>query len=500
VGRFSFESLDEWSPRLTASIGRGYTDGAIMDTAPAIPDVGIGELDRPSGTRRWREFLLEKVDGSSLALFRILFGLLMLIEVLRYFANGWISQYYIQPHYLFGFVPGIHPWPGNGMYWHFGVLGICAVLIAVGLWFRWAAWVFCLGFTYVFLLDKAQYLNHFYLICLMSGLLALSPAAQTGSLDARRKPPASPWIPRWPLLLLQLFVALVFFFGGIAKLNGDWLRGEPQRMWLIANSSSSGFRAILAEEWVVQLVTWGGLFVDLGLGILLLIPKTFWIGVVVAFVFNVSNAFLFSIGIFPPLMLATLALFGRPQWPRRWFENEDGSGFWTGTRLQTVGSSFRVEANPGGTQHWAILFFHAFLIVQLALPLRHFLLPGSVHWTEEGHRFSWHMKLRDKIAQVSMAMIHPVTGERAEIRLSDWLTARQIAKMGARPDMILQFAHHLADTEEKRTGLRPVIRVNVVASLNGRPFQYFINPETDLAAERRGLGHRKWILPLIASD
>jgi hypothetical protein len=40
----------------------------------------------------------------------------------------------------------------------------------------------------------------------------------------------------------------------------------------------------------------------------------------------------------------------------------------------------------------------AWLVLQIVLPLRHLMIPGEVSWTEEGHRFSWHMKLRDKYA------------------------------------------------------------------------------------------------------
>ena len=37
-----------------------------------------------------------------------------------------------------------------------------------------------------------------------------------------------------------------------------------------------------------------------------------------------------------------------------------------------------------------------FLLVQLTLPLRHYIYQGNVSWTEQGHRFAWHMKLRSK--------------------------------------------------------------------------------------------------------
>src|SRR5688572_14029829 len=109
---------------------------------------------------RWREYLLAPVDGASLAVFRACFGLIMLWEVIRYFAYGWVADYYIEPPFQFTypFFSWVRPWPGNGMYWHFLVLGEFALLMAVGRFYRPAAWGFFLGFTYVFLLEKAGYL------------------------------------------------------------------------------------------------------------------------------------------------------------------------------------------------------------------------------------------------------------------------------------------------------------------------------------------------------
>ena len=76
------------------------------------------------------------------------------------------------------------------------------------------------------------------------------------------------------------------------------------------------------------------------------------------------------------------------------------------------------------------------------------------------------------------------------------LTEWQADKMGGRPDMILQYAHHLA-AEKRAEGRRRVeVRATVRCSLNRRPLQPLIDPTVDLAAQPRGLGHARWILPL----
>ena len=85
--------------------------------------------------------LFEPVDIASLVYFRIAFGAIMLWEVLRYFESDWVHRYYIDPtlyfpYYGFGW---IRPWPGNGMYLHFSGLGVLAIWIMLGLWYRFSA-------------------------------------------------------------------------------------------------------------------------------------------------------------------------------------------------------------------------------------------------------------------------------------------------------------------------------------------------------------------------
>ena len=47
------------------------------------------------------------------------------------------------------------------------------------------------------------------------------------SLDRRRHPEWPTTVPRWNVLLLRFQLFIVYFYGAIAKLNPDWLAGEP---------------------------------------------------------------------------------------------------------------------------------------------------------------------------------------------------------------------------------------------------------------------------------
>ena len=182
-----------------------------------------------------RKRFFEPVDIASLVYFRVAFGVIMLWEVWRYFDHGWIARYWIRPtlHFTYYGFDWVHPWPASGMYLHWVALGALAILITLGLWYRISATLFFLGFTYTFLLEQARYLNHFYLICLISFLMIFIPAHRAASLDARWRPSLrSQTAPAWALWLLRGQIGIVYFYGGVAKLNADWGRAEPFRTWL----------------------------------------------------------------------------------------------------------------------------------------------------------------------------------------------------------------------------------------------------------------------------
>src|SRR3979411_1018624 len=107
------------------------------------------------------------IDIASLVFFRIAFGLLMVWHVSWYFSDHRIASFWLEPRFLFKYYgfSWVHPWPGNGVYLLCAVVGGLAGLIAAGLLFRASAGLFCLGYTYMFLLDEALWVNHRYLIC-----------------------------------------------------------------------------------------------------------------------------------------------------------------------------------------------------------------------------------------------------------------------------------------------------------------------------------------------
>lgn len=426
------------------------------------------------------------ICAASLVFFRVGFGVLMLWSLLRFWARGWIQAYYLDPtfHFTYSGLAWIKPWTAYGLpawtlYAHVLVLCVACLAIAAGVFYRTACAVFFLGFTYLELIDKTFYLNHYYAISLLALLLCFLPLDHSFSLRVPRLVP----LPQWPLWLLRFQVGLIYFFAGLAKVNGDWLwAAEPLRRWLPALSNTPLIGALFLIPVLPWLMSWGGMLFDLT------IP--FWMsqsrwrpyayGGVLGF--HLLTAWLFPIGLFPWLMMFLALLFFAPDWPLRLIGRHPPVD-------RDVGDFSGALLSPG--RRWVLGLF---LLWQCVMPLRHWVYPGNVLWTEEGFRFAWHVMLIEKTGWVEFTLKDPESGRFWVVSPRD-LTPFQQRMMSTQPDMILQYAHHLV---AQRVAQYPHIEVYAesYAALNGRPSQPLINPQVNL----RHFGHDLWpksfVMPL----
>jgi hypothetical protein len=476
-----------------------------MQTVPTqeeqigVPIVIPASDAKPTLLQRVGVALFEPVDIAFLVFFRIVFGGILVWEVYRYFTRGWITRYFIEPALTFTYYgfSWVKPWPGSGMYIHFFVLGLAAACVMVGFLYRIAAPVLFLTFTYFFLLDQARYMNHFYLVCLISFLMCFLPAERAFSVDALLRPRIrSDVVPAWTLWLLRLQIGIPYFYGGIAKLNSDWIHGgEPMRIWLSPLTKVPAFGHLFASDFVVYGFVIGGLLLDLLVVPLLLWRRTRLFALVAAVLFNLINSVLFEIGIFPWLMLGALFIFFPPNLLRR-FARAFMSPGEEAVNTEPPPVFVRPLTSLSTSQKRVAGLLAAYLAVQLIFPLRHYLYPGNVSWTEEGHNFSWHMKLRTKSGEAVFTVTHPPSGQTWTIKPETYLESHQVMKMITKPDLILHFGHYLAE-EKRREGYENVeVRARVMVSLNGRQPQLLIDPNVDLTKEQVTLLPTRWIVPL----
>jgi len=428
-------------------------------------------------------------DISILVYFRIIFGAVMLWEVFRYFEHDWIDKYWIEPtfHFTYYGFDWLRPWPGDGMYFHFIAMGILSVCIMIGFKYRISTILFFFAFSYMFLLEESRYLNHFYLISLVSFVMMFVPAHKALSFDSWwNKKIRTDFVPAWSLWLLRIQIGVPYFFGGVAKINEDWLNGNPIRFWLADRADTFPILGqFFTEEWFVFFFAYGALLMDL-----LAVPFLLWkrsrifaYGILV--LFHVFNSQFFSIGIFPWFMIFATLIFFDPSWLRIFKK------FKTARRPQTRISSLTKN------QKIVLSLFLIFIIFQVAMPLRHYAYPGNVSWTEEGHNFSWHMKLRDKdTISIEFFATDPKTGETWTIDPYEDLNYLQVLKMYTRPDMILQYSHFIAENLREEGYDDIEIRVKVTSSLNGRVPQSLIDPNVNLAEQPVTILPKSWIVPL----
>ena len=433
--------------------------------------------------------LFAQIDIASLVFFRIAFGLLMLRMVKMVWSLDRISQWWIEPSFLFKY-PGlswVHPWPGNGLYIHWLLLGVFALFLTVGFLYRVSTTLFFLSHTYFFLLDQGRYVNHTYLISLLSFLLIFAPAHRALSVDAWLWPKLrSSTGPAWALWLLRGQMGVVYFFAGVAKIAPDWLQGEPIRTWFKEQIRSPIFARVFHQEWVAYGASYASLLIDLLIVPFLLWRRTRLAALCMAVVFHLLNAQIFPLDIFPWLAIAATTLFLSPSWPRRVI-----SIF----RSKNASPAIKTAALPPRRKRILILsFVTLYGTIQILVPLRHFLYSGGIEWTYMEHRFSWQMMLERPFTRTLFYVADPNSGREVRVQPEKFIDLQQTLHMGWRPDMVWQFARFL-ENKMPHVGREPLrIRVRMYVSVNGRRPQLFIDPDIDLAAEPRSWGRPRWLL------
>ena len=424
---------------------------------------------------RLRRHLAAPIDGASLVAFRVAFGLAMAANVLRYEAQGWVDELYVAPELAFPFLEGVERLPGPAMHGVFAVVLASALGIASGLAHRLFTAVFLVAFTYLELVDRTTYLNHYYLVSLLAALMLVMPLGRTGTLRKRR----IGTLPRWCLWTLRMQLGLVYVFAGLAKLRGDWLlRAEPLHTWLRRYAHAPLVGPVMDDPWLAYAFSWAGLFFDLFVVFFLLRPRTRPLAYAAVVVFHAVTALLFPIGIFPWLMIVATPLFFEPGWPRR---------LWRGEAPQTV-----EQRTPLPLAALALL--GVWFAVQLALPLRQHLHPGNACWHEQGYRFAWNVMVMEKTGMLELRVLD-AEGRETRLAARELLSPLQQRMVPTQPDLVRELARQVRARFEAEGHPAPVeVRADAWASLNGRPSQRLIDPNVDLA--HAGRPPAGWILPL----
>lgn len=442
-----------------------------------------------------RKVLFEPREAAPLAVFRVLFGSMMVFSVIRFWYHGWIESLYLEPkfhfsYYGFEWVKPLGPYT----YLLFVLCGFAALAIALGYKYRLAAITFFLSFTYIELMDKTTYLNHYYFVSVVSLLMIFLPLNAYFSVDASRRPElAHQKVPAWTINALRLLLGMVYFYAGLAKLNSDWLlEAMPLKIWLPSKFGTPLIGDLLGQEWMQYAFSWAGALFDLAVPFLLLYRKTRVPAFLILVLFHVLTRVLFPIGMFPYIMMTSALIFFPAGFHIRILQ-------WLSARLQINLHRFQNGAlltYASGIRSRALaVFLGLFFAVQLLFPWRYLLYPGELFWTEEGYRFSWRVMLMEKSGYAQFRIVDHQNGKWVYVDNSEYLTPFQEKQMSFQPDFILEFAHFLEEEYRKKGWEDIGVYVDSRVSLNGRLSRPFIDPEADLTEYKDDFKPKTWILP-----
>lgn len=430
-------------------------------------------------------FLFKHIDNSALVVFRIFFGLLCFLESVGAIFTGWVNKTLIEPQFTFNFLgfDWLQPLPGNGMYVYYGVMGVFGLCIMLGYKYRLSAFGFALLWAGTYFMQKTAYNNHYYLLFLLSFIMAILPANRYASLDVKLNPKLkSISMPNWCrwVFIVQLFI--VYTYASIAKIYPDWLDTSVIKLLMQNKSNFPVVGQLLQNEGIHYFIAYSGILFD-GLIIpLLLFKPTRKYAFFASIFFHLFNSFVFHIGIFPYLSLAFCLFFFEPETVRNIFLKKKKLYTQNEIKIPSYKSVFKSV-------------FIVYFVIQIILPIRHYFIQDDVLWTEEGHRLSWRMMLRAKSGNINFRVVDNATNNLIPIKLNEYLTKKQERSLRTKPDFIWQFSQRLKK-QFKSEGKDVSIFATCYVSVNGKPSKRFIDPEIDLAkAEWNYFKHNTWILP-----
>lgn len=430
--------------------------------------------------------LFQRIDNSSLIIFRIFFGILISLECFGAIATGWVNRNLIAPKFKFPFIDFdfLQPLPGNGMYFYFGIMGLMGICIALGFKYRASMITFTTMWTATYLMQKTAYNNHYYLLILISLIMCFFPAEKSRSIDVKLNPKiesnAMYAYIKW-IVVLQLFI--VYTYASIAKIYGDWLdfstiavlMHSKRNYWLVGD--------ILQEPWIHTVIGSVGILFDL-----LIVPALLWkptrkAAFFLSLFFHLFNSIIFQIGIFPYLSIAFSVFFFEPETIRKIFFK---------SKIPLTTSKVIIP----NYKNILLIVAAVYFLTQLLLPVRHYTFEDDVLWTEEGHRMSWRMMLRSRQGKGRYKVVDKNTEEVFIINPKDYVSRSQERKIFAYPDFAWQFAQYLKKEFKEENRDVSVYLENSKISINRKPYEPFIDSKTDLAAETwYRTKHHSWILP-----
>lgn len=426
--------------------------------------------------------LFKPIDNAPLVVFRIFFGFLLFAEAIGAIFTGWVKKVFIDTDFTFSHIglDWLQPLPGNGMYYYYVVMGLFGFATMLGYKYRLSLSMYTIMWAGVYFMQKESYNNHYYLLLLVCIIMLLLPANRYASLDVRLNPSMQRLtMPQWCSWIMILQMAIVYFFATVSKFTLDWVDGTFIRLLLTGTNHLPFAENLFSEHWFHLFIAWSGMIFDFLIIPLLLNKKTRTPAFICSLIFHLFNSIVLQIGIFPFFALSFIVFFYPPERIRRMFLRKKPQPD---------------LSQPLKTQRKLLLYvFAPYFALQILLPLRHFAIKGDVLWTEEGHRLSWRMMLRQRFGHVVFEVVDKKTGLSRPYTLHK-LSGKQMHFVATKPDGIWQMAQRIKK-EYAQKGKDVSIYAKGSVQVNDSGYHPLIDPGTDLAAaDWNYFFHNDWIL------
>eukprot|EP01063_Lacrimia_lanifica_P039264 TRINITY_DN858_c0_g2_i6.p1 TRINITY_DN858_c0_g2~~TRINITY_DN858_c0_g2_i6.p1 ORF type:complete len:1022 (+),score=324.15 TRINITY_DN858_c0_g2_i6:58-3066(+) len=511
-----------------------------------LPPFSFSFVPLGRSTLGLHDWMFLPTDPLPLALFRIAFGYLCADYAYDqlYWGDAYRTHIRADMRFKYDYFEFLGAdLPERLMYLMYYIMFFSAIGMMLGFPYRLSCFGFGFSFMWHFFAESTHYNNHHYLMWFLGyvfmivradACLKFSPWRTTkyiaGLLVGSKAEPASPVtpIPYFHHFCLRGLVLFVFWYGFVAKCNNDWNSGHAFR----GGMEDEGFPWII-NELVVFFLVWGGTVFDMA-GPLFLVHSPMRVPALLGFTFfNVMNMIMFTIGCFPWMMLGSIPLLCETQTTRlrlreflKWCAAREGR---LSAPLRSIGKildpvfpaytdsvyqlrqheTYYTQPNgilrppapkpmrsyPKVYRMLLMVLLWAFCSFHVTYPLRnwvyHYGTEQTVAWTEHGRKFSWHMMSRHKACRANITLVipdsepmnytHDTTGA---FNGPVTLYSHQIKKLGHVASYYRQLARGIRCAIEKKFKYSDVkLYVDAWCSVNGSPYQPFVDPSYDLSRE-----------------
>src|SRR5579864_3338491 len=342
----------------------GSADG-LTDRCLSVPDHAGGTAVNP--IRAWNAFWFGPISARPLAAFRIIFGLVTLLnlallslELDYWFTNAGLLQGTEAREAAGAWRPSVLQYVQDpvSVRIFFAAMAVVIVLFTLGWRTRLMSVLLYLGMLSIHHRNISTANGADVLVMVMAFYLMLSPCGAAYSLDARRAARkrgtlAEPLIIPWAQRLIQVQLTLIYLNTALLKAGGSAWQDGTALHYVLFNAEVRRFNLVFLTQYpmLINLMTYGALMVELAIPVLLWIRPARPLAILAGLALHGTIWVTVNIPIFGELTTACYLTFLCPQELDALLYRLNPRNWWTRARLPVeraaVSLSVRIDGPEG---------------------------------------------------------------------------------------------------------------------------------------------------------